>query len=1409
MSEERRLLFEVSWEVCNKVGGIHTVLRSKLGETIARFGEDYVLVGPLFEDNPEFEEEDIPEFRNLRYELKRQGITTRVGRWKVPERPKVVLVRFQGVLDQSQLLFQLWEDFGVDSMTGGWDYVEPVLFSTVAAKAIEAAVSGLENVRVNAIFHEWMSGAGLLYLKKHVPQAGLVFLTHATMLGRAIASTGADLYGTLVHVDGRKEAARLGVSAKHSMEQIASREADCFATVSEITALEAEHLLGTKPALVLPNGFYSSSLPAWSEDPTQWKESRRKLLSFASRFLKRELSEDRTFLLSSSGRFEYRNKGIDILLDAAAGLSADSRFPKNREVVLFLFYLGGYVERTKQPRPDGGLEHYYGIATHPLWNSAQDPIVQHCREKGLSNAEDARVSVIYVPVYLNGSDGVLNMEYYEALQGCDATVYPSYYEPWGYTPLESIAFSIPTITTDLSGFGRWVRTLGNDGPAARVLDRHGKPDADTVAILVKALLELLGLSPVGFETIRAKCRSLSLRAEWKDFYTYYLRAFDLAAETARRRVSGKKPETQIREIKFTGIDSDRPRLRNFSVKASLPQEIHGLRALSLNLWWSWDMEATDLFSRLDPVLFEKCGYNPVQLLDAVSAEQLESVCKNESFLEEYESVMKRFDAYLRKPRRILEVIEPVTSERPVAYFSMEFGLHESLPVYSGGLGVLAGDHVKSASDLNYPLIGIGLMYKSGYFRQIVTRDGEQREVYPDYDCFSMPVHELRRKGQRVLVSVEFPGRTLYARIWEVRVGRVLVYLLDADVAENSPSDRGITARLYGGGRKTRIEQEMLLGIGGVRLLERELKVYPSVYHMNEGHSAFLIAERLANYVRYDELDLLSAREIVRASTVFTTHTPVMAGNETFDFSLVENYLKPYCENTGLDWNLFAEMGRKSLSDSSAHYEMTVLALRNSCGRNGVSRLHGKVAREMWAELWPGLLSGEVPIGHITNGVHAPTWLTSEMKTLFAKYTGITLNPDLLKPEVWERICEIPDEALWQTHLGLKNRLFAYIRERIPVSWHREGEDPALIDDFLTAINPAPLTIGFARRFALYKRPDLFLQDIERLKKFINNRKHPVQFVIAGKAHPEDKAAHGYIRSIVELSKKKEFLGKIIFLEDYDLRSARRIISGVDLWLNNPRRPNEASGTSGQKAGINGVPNFSVLDGWWDEAWNPETCNGWAIGGRTDYANIETQDLADGDSFYDVLETEILPLYFSRNNQGVPEKWVRVMKNSIISVIREFNTHRMVRDYADRLYRPSAEKYFELFAGNYRKARDLAQWKRDLPARFSGLHVRNVLVEGLVDDNMNVGDEAVITVEVEPGRMSREEILVELVIVPVGGEGETVMPFESVTESEGRLRYLMKYTAGWPGKFSYGVRVSPSLPGLNSCDMRDLGLVRWG
>ncbi len=1415
-------LFEISWEVCNKVGGIYTVIKSKIAEAKKNLGDHYCLIGPLMENNPEFEETDDEQSRTLRQELQRTGLPVRVGRWKMEERPLVILTGYKDTLDQNKLLYQLWEDYNVDSMTGGWDYVEPVMFSTMAAKVIEASSNILTNLSIVAQFHEWMCGAGLLYIKKRVPRVSTVFTTHATVLGRSLSAHGVDIYKILSDIQPDTEAARLNVLAKHSLEKTSAREADCFTTVSEITAIEAKYLLQIDPDMVLPNGFNVASLPVYEKNPQFFTHNRQQLLKFAEGFLQRPFPDDETTIISTSGRYEFHNKGLDVFLDALGLIARTPEVLGPRRLLVFLLILTGAVDFSRRKNNDAEgarLSAYSNISTHPLWDPNNDPIINTCQRHGLVNGAHDKVNVIFVPVYLNGHDGVLNMEYYSTLAGCDLTVYPSYYEPWGYTPLESIAYSIPTVSTDVAGFGRWILTEHRESEGVKILRRFDKPYNETVDELKNHLTAYLALPRDKISRLRQEVRSVALKAEWEIFFGHYMSAFETARRECRNRLQGRlKPKIiEFKEVEYRGADSQRPRFRKFSVNVSIPGVLSRLRDLAYNLWWCWTPEAQDLFTSLNNALFERLGHNPVALLQAIQPEVLNEAAKNASYLKRFKEVISRFDQYNQKSACQLSESEEVFRKHPVAYFSMEYGIHECLPIYSGGLGVLSGDHVKSASDLGINLVAVGLMYKNGYFKQGISRDGDQLIEHYVNDFFRMPLQELHKDDEKVIISIEFPGRKVHARVWEARVGRVPVYLLDTDISENAPADRAITARLYGGGKQVRIEQEILLGIGGVRLLDK-MNITPSVFHLNEGHSAFLIIERLLNLRKNHNLDIETAKEVIQGSTVFTTHTPVPAGNETFDMPLVENYLKAYVESHGVAWQEINELGHKNLTDQGP-YEMTALALKNSCRRNGVSALHGTIARRMWADIWSGFIQEEVPISHITNGVHASTWVTSEIKSLIASHASLDFNCDLLKRENWKKIGLIPDHELWQTHVGLKEKLFKFIKEKVTHNWTREGEDPALLDRFLAALDPAPLTIGFARRFAQYKRATLFLRNIDRLKKLVRNEKRPVQFVFAGKAHPNDKAAFSLIKEIVTLSKQEEFLGKIIFVEDYAMRVARRMISGVDVWLNNPRRPLEASGTSGQKAGMNGVLNVSVLDGWWDEGYDPSI--GWAIGGRQQFKHPDMQDSADYDALFDVLEKEVVPRYYARTAQGVPARWVKMMKHSMARTIADFNTHRMLVDYAERMYLPAAKRHLMIRRDGFGKAKTLAAWKKSARTRFSSIHINHIAIKGIDGDMLNVGDEIQFHLEVHKGKMTSDELKAEVLIFQekepetldyIGGDGiprenPTVLTLQAHEEKDTIIKYSLYYKAPKSGKFNYGIRILPYHPDID--DVTDLNLVFWG
>ncbi|OGJ89984.1 MAG: hypothetical protein A2248_10320 [Candidatus Raymondbacteria bacterium RIFOXYA2_FULL_49_16] len=1415
MKNKNVFLYEVSWEVCNKVGGIYTVIRSKLAETKKEFGGNYILIGPLLDNNPDFIEETGIDLAPMKRKLQGAGITALIGRWNIEAQPRVILIKYKDTFDLNKILYQYWEDFGIDSTSGGWDYQEPVLFSTVAAKVIESLSDLHHDSQAIAQFHEWIAGGGVLYLKKKAPHIATVFTTHATVLGRAMCGNGVDMYKVLSQINTDSEATRYHVGAKHQLESAAAREADCFTAVSEITALEAKHILHVEPKVILTNGFNVAHAPDMQSNRDFFQANRQRLFDFAARFLKKDLQADKTMLVSTSGRYEFHNKGIDLLLDALGELK-NAHETMNKEMVVFFFVMAGAVQTSKdQQNP----ERYGTVCTHLLWDPANDPIINSCYRLNLMNAAADKVHVIFIPAFLNGKDGVFNMEYYEALSGCDLTVYPSYYEPWGYTPLESMSYSVPTVSSDLAGFGRWTLSKGFENECLKVLRRAGKSYDEAKTDLKDYLLAYSQIDATHYEKARAGLRALAMNAEWEVFFRNYIKAFESARGECESRLFGKnqKGDVRLEGTTFRGADSPRPRFRQFSVKSSIPKKIERLRDLAYNIWYAWNADALELFSMLDPLLFEKIGNNPVALLELVEPKKLEEIADNEGYFQLYENVIKRFDKYCSSAKSLLSNGSAITPDRPVAYFSMEFGFHECLPLYSGGLGILSGDHIKSASDVNIPLVGFGLLYKHGYFRQGISLEGEQKVEYFHNDFFRMPLTEVHKNGERVSISIEYPGRTVYARIWQARVGRVTVYFFDTDVQENSPSDREITGKLYGGDKRMRIEQEILLGIGGIRLIE-EMNIYPSVYHINEGHSGFLIIERMINLMKYSNLDVAAAKEVIKGSTVFTTHTPVPAGNETFDMGLVETYLRGYVERNGLSWQDFYEFGHKAVSDVGP-YEMTVLALKNTHRRNGVSRLHKLVSRKMWMDLWTGVLMEEIPIDHITNGVHVGTWQTSEIRNMLLKYCAFDMDEDQLKKGEWEKINTIPDEVVWQTHIALKNKLFSYVKEKIANNWTREGVDPSLLDGFFANFTPGPLTIGFARRFATYKRPTLFMRDLARLKAMVLNKKHPVQFIMAGKAHPADKEGADLIRHIVELSKKEEFLGKIIFVEDYDMRLARRLVSGVDVWLNNPRRPLEASGTSGQKAGINGIVNFSVLDGWWDEGY--DGTNGWVIGERKEFKNPERQDIVDCESLYETLESEIIPTYYSRNSNGVPEKWVKKMKRSLITVTSEFNTHRMLRDYMERMYIPTARKYAARVQNNFAKAKEIAEWKRGITARFSSIHINAVTIEGIQGDNVSVNDEIHISLEVNKGRVRKDEITAHVVIIHDNRQGSigysgaislydeeiTYVPMEAVEENDTIIKYTGNYTADKSGKFNYGVRIMPFNRDVEN--LVDLNLVYWG
>lgn len=860
--------------------------------------------------------------------------------------------------------------------------------------------------------------------------------------------------------------------------------------------------------------------------------------------------------------------------------------------------------------------------------------------------------------------------------------------------------------------------------------------------------------------------------------------------------------------------SNRP-IRTFTVLPHLPGRLQGLHKLAYNLWWCWTQEAIALFRRIDEDLFAKVENSPVKLLATVDQERLEQLQNDDGFLAHLDRVVERLDAYVAAPTWFQETFgdehtspETLAGKYRMAYFSAEFGIHESIPIYSGGLGVLAGDHLKSASDLGIPLNGVGLMYREGYFRQYLNVDGWQQERYPENDFFNLPlIPETSADGTPLLIGVPLPGREVKARIWRIQVGRVPLYLLDTNIPQNTPEDRQITSRLYGGDHDMRIRQEMILGIGGIRAL-RALGKPPVVCHMNEGHSAFCGLERIRLMMEESHLDFATAREAVMAGTCFTTHTPVPAGNDIFAPQLVEYYLAPYQGSLKIDIQELLGLGRQNPRDQSEPFCMTVLALRLSNTSNGVSKLHGSVSRKMWKAIWPELPDAEIPITSITNGVHTRSWMSAEMAQLYDRYLGVQWEERPTDYSIWKRVDNIPNAELWRTHERRRERLVAFARARLKAQLERRGAPPGEIARSEEVLDPEALTIGFARRFATYKRGTLLFRNLDRLAAIINNKDRPVQIVFAGKAHPRDHGGKELIAEIIHIARRPEFRRRIVFIEDYDMNVARYLTQGVDVWLNNPRRPLEASGTSGMKACVNGGLNLSILDGWWVEGYAQD--NGWAIGAGEEYTDLTYQDDIESRATYDLLEQEIVPQFYTRSGDGLPRGWLRMMKRSMTVCCPVFNTNRMVQEYMEKCYAPSAERYLSLTGEGLQRATGLAKWRKNVAKDWTQIRVEGVEARGA--DPMHVGAQLEVQARVNLGSLSPDDVQVQLFHGAVDNLGEIPSPGTVMMSHNGAHQgntWLFKGTIACrsSGQHGYAVRVLPRHPDLSN--PFEPGLVVWG
>ncbi len=848
-------------------------------------------------------------------------------------------------------------------------------------------------------------------------------------------------------------------------------------------------------------------------------------------------------------------------------------------------------------------------------------------------------------------------------------------------------------------------------------------------------------------------------------------------------------------------------IHTFTVVPSLPAPLKRLRDVAYNLRWAWNHDTIELFRRLDSDLWETTGHNPVLMLGAIDQAQLGAATADEGFMAHLERVSRDFDAYVAGESTWFRRAHKEAKGSLVAYFSAEFGLTECLSIFAGGLGVLAGDHLKSVSDLGVPLVGVGLLYQQGYFRQYLNEAGWQQEAYEDNDFHNLPLTLERSQGTPLTVKVSYPGRQVVAQVWRAQVGRVALYLLDTNVPANAPADRDITDQLYGGDLEMRIKQEIMLGIGGYRALEA-LGLEPTVYHINEGHSAFLSLERIRRLMDTHGLSFAEAREAASASLVFTTHTPVPAGHDYFPPDLMDRYFTEYARGLGLSHREFLGLGRQDPHNESEPFCMTILALRLAAHSNGVSRLHSQVSRRMWQGIWPGVPEAEIPIGYVTNGVHFRSWISHEMDQLYDRYLGPRWREEPADQTVWQRAERIPAEELWRTHERRRERLVVFARRRLRAQLARRGAPQAEVEAADEVLDPEALTIGFARRFATYKRATLLLRDPERLARILNDPERPVQIIFAGKAHPRDDAGKELIRQVVSLARQERFRRRIIFLEDYGMAVARYLVQGADVWLNTPRRPREASGTSGMKATANGVLNLSTLDGWWDEAYRPEV--GWAIGRGETYHDPAYQDQVEAEALYDLLERDVVSTFYDRDANGLPRRWIARMKASIGALCHFFNTHRMVRAYTERFYLPTVVHYRQLTVDGMSRAKALAAWKARVREHWPQVRIETVDVGPFAE--LQVGSEVHARARVHLGVLAPEDVAVELYLGRVDADGEIVeaeaTPMQSI-EAGGKGNYLFEANAipcRKSGLHGYTVRVLPHHPDLATPFLP--GLIVW-
>jgi glycogen phosphorylase/synthase len=1358
-------LCDVSWEVCHKVGGVHAVLAGRARKLVERFGDAYVAVGPwlLSEGNAEKVLDPDPAFDAFAEGCRAAGVPVRVGRWRIDARPRTILVEFSGLYARKdEILENLWKRHQVDSLFGAWDYVEPVLFGHAAGVVVRRWFGEFGKGPLVAQFHEWLAGAGLLELAA-TPEIGTVFTVHGSVLGRSLAGEGKEPAAGLAGRTPLEAADALGIRGKHTLEAACARRADVLTCVSETAADELERWHGRRADLVLPNGIDAAALLA-AADSVSPETVHAQLVRVASRFTGSDVEAAR--FVCTAGRYEFATKGFDVLLAAAAKLAA----APGPRIVLFLFVpapnTGVRRDLAERLRADAPPSDPLGVSTHQLAAGDEDPIVRRCAELGLANQAQSRVLVVFVPAYLDGHDGLLDVRYESVIRAADLTVFPSLYDAWGCTPQESLALGVPSVTSDGAGFGRWVQAeeLGpTDG--VRVLERLGRTPEEAAASLAQLIEDALAAPKT--PELSERCREVARRTGWDDVLPLHLDAFARAAAIAAARPASAR--TAQRAVRPSPERGRRPTVFPLECENALPPSLAPLERLAWNWRFTWDAATAALFCDLSPSTWERVRGNPLRLLREAPPADLTARAADGAFVARVAAAAEDLARYLdAAPRR----------ERPIAYVCAEYGLAECLPIYSGGLGVLAGDHLRAASDLGLPLVAVGILYRKGYMRQRLRAGVEQLSLTDEFDPRRLPlVPVLDAAGSPLEVELHLPGSTLRLRAFRADVGRVQLYLLDADFEANRAEERALTHSLYGGDVEHRVRQEIVLGRGGARLLAA-LGIDPAVWHVNEGHGAFVVVERTWQLVRDANLTFDEAREIVRASTVFTTHTPVPAGHDVFDEDLMRRHYSHTPERLGLSWERFFALGA---SPDEPGFNMTHLALRFSGFVNGVSRRHGDVSRGLLRGMWPHLAVEEVPIGSVTNGVHLAAWTHGDVARLLGAEDREATASDFARAE------SVDAAALWTVRSALRRRLLDGIASHLRAAFADRNDSPGLLARTLEGLAEEALWIGFARRFATYKRADLVFSDAGRLRALLDAPGRPVRLVVAGKAHPKDHAAKELLAKVARTARTDEFVGRVIVLENYDLELARRLVQGVDVWLNTPRPPLEASGTSGMKAAANGALNLSVGDGWWLEGF--DGTNGWRIGRESVAADEGVQDEEDAADLHRLLEDEVVPLFFLRDAQDVPAEWLARVRRSLATIPPVFDAARMVAEYRDRAYTPLARRGDELRRDAGAAARVLAAAHARIA---SGMAAARVVAVG-VAESVVAGAPHAVEADVDLGPLTAEEVVVEFVVGRrSGADLRDVRVVELAPEpvADGPRRFTGAFCPEAPGPFGSFVRVRP-------------------